>query len=153
MSYGFDAYLPAWQWRVIFVLDVLIKSSLIYLSVAAITLGLIITSGFEPIVPLILMGIAISGLHFLCLYVAIRFVARLKLSQSGSRRAKFSLVLVFANVLFGTILAVVLSVTGDIFSGALLSMLVAATNLVPVLLVALIVWISSLITRSRWSTH
>jgi hypothetical protein len=149
MSYGFDAYLSVWQWRVIFVLDVLIKSSLIYLSVAAVTLGLIITGGFEPIVPLILIGIAIAGLHFLCLYSAIRFVARLKLNQSESRRAKFLAMLAFANILFGAILAVVLSVTGDIFNSALLSMLVAATNLVPVLLVALMVWISSLITRPR----
>lgn len=153
MSYGFDAYLSIRQLRIIFVLDVLIKSLPIYLSVAAITLGLIITSGFEPIVPLILIGIAISGLHFLCLYFAIRFVGWLKLSQSGSRRAKFFLVLVFANILFGAILAIVLSVAGDIFGSTLLSMLVAATNLVPVLLVALIAWISSLITRSRWSTH
>jgi hypothetical protein len=149
MSFGLDAYLSVAQWRAIFVLDVLIKSSLVYLSVAVTTLGLIIKSGFEPIVPLILMGISISGLHFLCLYFAIRIVARLKLNQSGSSRARLLLVLVFANMLFGGILAVVLSVTGGILGGVLLSMLVTATNPVPVVLVALTARISNLITRSH----
>lgn len=149
MSYGFDAYLSVWQWRVIFVLDVLIKSSLIYLSAAVITLGLIITSGFEPIAPIILVGISISGLHFLSLYFAIRFIERFKLNHVESNLARFALLLVFANILFVAILAVVLSVDGGIRSNAILSMLVAASNLMSVLPVALIAWISRLIIRSR----
>lgn len=149
MSYGFDAYLSVWQWRVIFVLDVLVKSSLIYLSVAVTTLGLIIMSGFEPIMPIILVGISISSLHFLCLYFAIRFIARLELRYVELYRAKFFLLLVFSNILFAAILTVVLSVNSGILSGAILSVFVAVTNLISVLIVALISWISSLITRPR----
>jgi hypothetical protein len=149
MSYGFDAYLSVWQWRVIFVLDVLIKSSLIYLSAAVTTLGLIITSGFEPIVPIILVGISISSLHFLCLYFAIRFIEQFKLNHVESNLARFALLLLFSNILFVAILTVVLSVNGGIRSNAILSMLVAATNLIPVLPVALIAGISRLIIRPR----
>lgn len=71
MSYAFGAYLPAWQWRVIFVTDVLIKSLLIYASAAVTTLGLMIVSGFEPVMPIILVAISISSLHFICLYFAL----------------------------------------------------------------------------------
>lgn len=149
MSYGFDAYLSVRQWRVMFVLDVLSKSSLIYLSAAVTTLGLIITSGFEPIVPIILVGISISSLHFLCLYFAIRLIARFKLNHVESNLARFALLLVFANTLFVAILTVVLSVNGGIHSSTILSMLVAATNLIPVLPVALIAWISRLVIRPR----
>jgi len=149
MGYGFDAYLSVWQWRVIFVLDVLGKSSLIYLSAAVTTLGLIIKSGFEPIVPIILVGISISSLHFLCLYFAIRLIARFKLNHVESNIARFGLLLVFANTLFVAMLTVVLSVRGGIRSNAILSMLVAATNLIPVLPVALIASISRLVIRPR----
>ena len=149
MRYGFDDYCSLRLWRVIFVLDVLIKSSLIYLSAAVTTLGLIIMSGLEPVVPIILVGFSLSSLHFICLYIAIRFIARFKLRYVPSDRAGFLLLLVFANVLFAAILTAFLSLGGDILGSARLSMLVAATNLIPVLLVAPIAWISSLITRSR----
>ena len=147
MSYGFDAYLSVWQWRVIFILDVLIKSSLIYLSATVTTLGLTITSGFEPIVPIILVGLSISGLHFLCLYFAIRFIAQYKLNHVTSSLARFALLLVLANILFVAIFTVVLSVNGSILGSAILGMLVAATNLIPIFPVVLIARISRLIVR------
>jgi hypothetical protein len=149
MSYGFDAYLSVSQWRVIFVMDVLIKSSLIYLSAAVTTLGLIITSGFEPIVPIILVGISISSLHFLCLYFAIRVIAQFNLNHVESNFLRFVRLLVFANIFFVAILTVVLSVNSSIRSNAILGMLLAATNLLPFLPVALIAWISRLGIRPQ----
>lgn len=147
VSYGFERYFSAWQWRLIFVLDVLVKSSLIYLSAAVATLGLIILSGFEPIVPIVLVGISISGLHFLCCYFAIRVIERFKLKHVDLHRARFPLLLFFANFLFAAILAVILSVGGEIVGAAFLSIIVTVTNLIPVLFVALIAWISNLIAR------
>lgn len=147
MSYGFDTYLTSWQWRIVFVLDVLIKSSLIYLSAAVTTLGLIITGGFEPIVPIILAGISISGLHFLCIYFAIRFVARCKLDHVESSFARFASLLTFSNILFVAIITAVLSVNGSIGNSAILGMFVAITNLIAFLPVALIAWISRLVIR------
>ena len=147
MSYGFERYFSAWQWRLFFVLDVLVKSSLIYLANALISFGLIILSGLEPLVPIVLMGISISGLHFLCFYFAIRLIARLELRHGQLHRAKSLLLLVVANVLFAVILAVVLSVSGRIVAAAFMSSIVTVTNLIPVVLVALITWISSLTAR------
>lgn len=72
----------------IFVTDVLIKSLLIYASAAVTTLGLIIVSGFEPVMPIILVAISISSLHFICLYFAIRVIARYRLNDVESNFAR-----------------------------------------------------------------
>src|SRR4051812_26998916 len=114
MSGSFDHYLPLRVWRVIFVLDALIKSFLAYLSIAVATLGLIIMSGIEAIVPIILAGISLSSLHFVCLYLAIRFIARFKSKYVPGYRARFLLLLIFANILFAAILTAFLSLGGDI---------------------------------------
>lgn len=149
MSYGFDRYCSTWQWRIIFVLDVIIKSSLIYLSAAITTLGLIFLAGFEPIVPIVLIGISISGLHFLCLFFAIRLVERCGLDRVESHRTKFLLLLVFAYILFSVTLTLVLSLGGSMVSSSIVSMEVAATNLIPVVLVVLVAKIANVLVRRR----
>jgi hypothetical protein len=83
----------------------------------------------------------------LCLHFAHLFVAWLGLSRHGL--AKIVLLLASANILFAAILAIALSTRGNLLNNALLSVRVAATNLLPVLVVAPVAWIVHPITRSR----
>ena len=140
-----------WQWRAIVVLDVVIKAGLIYLSAAFVTLGLIVKSGLEPVIPFILMAASVSSLNFLCLFFGNRFVAWLERNQFQPPGAiRFSLVLIFANALFVVVFTALMSVvSGKIYNHGILSMFVAATNLMSILLVAAVSRISSLVGRSR----
>jgi len=125
------------QWWSAFVLDVLIKAALIYWQAALVTLGTITLQRLEPLIPFILMAVSLSGLHFLCLFFGNRFVGSLRATNvQRSRPLKFVLVLIFANVLFIVSFAAILSVSGSIYDHVLLSTMVAATNMLPVLLVA-----------------
>lgn len=140
-----------WQWRAIVVLDVVIKAGLIYLSATFVTLGLIMKSGVEPVVPIILMAASVSSLNLLCLFFGNRFVAWLESNNFQSAGAvRFIIVLIFANALFVVVFTALMSVvTGNIYNHMVLSTFVAATNLMSILLVAAYSGISSLVGRSR----
>lgn len=129
--------LSIWQWWAAFILDVLIKTALIYWSAALVSLGIITTPGLEPLIPFILIAVSLSGLHILCLFFGDRFVGSLQVANiQRSWARKFLLVLIIANLSFIVSFAAVLSVSGNVYDQVLLSTIAAATNLMPILLVA-----------------
>lgn len=137
------------QWWAAFILDVVIKTALIYWSAALITLGMIAAGGFEPVIACLVLAASLSSLHFLCLFLGGRFVESLEEANiRRSRLLRFVLVLISANVIFISSLVALLSVSGGVYNSVLVSMIVAATNLVPVLFVAVTSGLLSLIKLS-----
>lgn len=125
------------QWWVGFALDVVIKAALLYFSAVLISLGVILTGGIGPAIPFVLIAVSISGLYFLCLFFGERFVAWLG-SADPERRHAFrpALVLIFTNVLFVVSFTVLVSATGNFYDNVILSMILTASNLPAILLVA-----------------
>lgn len=139
-----------WQWRVAVVLDVLLKTALLYVTMVVVSLGTVILGGFDFVLPIFLMAASLSSLHFLCLFFGSRFVARLESTNAKLAHAlKFVLVLVFANILFIISFTAVLSFNRNIADNAIGSLYVAATNLIPILLVAAVGRIAGLIGSLR----
>jgi hypothetical protein len=140
-----------WQWRVIFVLDVLIKASLMYATAVMITLGLIVLSGFGPLMPVVLMAASLSALHLLSIFFGNRFADRVE--GKGTKLPaglKFWFVLIFSNILFVVSFALILSLGRDVSIDAVIgSLYAAATNPIPILLVAGFGYISRLIKHSH----
>lgn len=140
-----------WQWRVIFVLDVLIKASLMYAVAVTITLGLIVLSGFGPLMPVVLMAASLSALHLLSIFFGSRFADWLEGKKVKlSAIQKFWLVLIFSNIVFVVSFALISSLgTGVSVDMFFASLYPAATNPIPILLVAGFGRISQLVRHSH----
>lgn len=115
----------------------LIKTVLIYGSVVLVSLGTILLSGFGGMISFIVMAASLLNLHFLGLFFGGRVVGSSRMANiQHNRMLRFVLVLIFANVFFIVGLAAMLSFAGEIYGSVALSTMMAATNLIPVLLVA-----------------
>lgn len=134
---------PKWQWCVIVVLDVFVKTALLsFASVFA------IGAPIQPLMVFALMGASISSLHFLCIYFSRRFFVRVDLERAKiARPLKFALMLLFASFLFVVSWTAIMSTNGAVYGSAVIGLILAATNLIPVLLIATFGWIYNLTRR------
>ena len=137
------------QWWTAVILDVPIKTAFTYGLASLISLGMIAAGGFEPVIACLVLAVSLSSLHFLCLIFGGRFVGSFEATNiRRSRLLRFVLVLISANVFFIASLVALLSVSGGVYNSVLVGMIVAATNLVPVLFVAVTSGLLSLIKLS-----
>jgi hypothetical protein len=124
------------QWRALFVLDTLLKGSVAFVGAILASLGTVILGGFKAVMLFIAIGASISSLHLLGLFFGSGIIARLEAALPKLRPLKFLLVLAVANVLFVLGFTALMFVSlGESFD-APVSLLLTATNLISILLVA-----------------
>jgi hypothetical protein len=126
------------QWVLSFVLDVLIKVTLIA------SLGLLVTLSGAPIIGFIFAAVLLSMFHFFCVFLTSVFVDLLdQLRVKLSRTIDFLLTLTLTNVLFVLAFAVLPRLglkrgetVPDFADYLIIGWVLAITNVLPMLVVA-----------------
>ena len=143
------------QWFVLFILDLLIKTLCVYFAALAFSLSVVVDPGL--LLSFVPIGVLISGLNLLCLFLVSRLVTRLESFNAGLPPVlKCLLVFFVANTLFvlawvGFFATIGHSDNGPAegaVEGLLIGLFLVVTNVIPVLLVALLGRISSLLSPS-----
>jgi hypothetical protein len=137
-----------WQWRAAFVLDVLFKFMLAYGGAILASLGLVVLVGIEYVVEFSIVAVAMASLNVVYLLLGQRAVAAIDWPMIAYRPIlRAILVLICGNAMFAGSLIALFSFQGGFAESAIFSTFRAATNLVPILIVAFFGWMLCLARR------